>query len=408
MSPNLFHNRFFTRVFLGETVSQLGTGLAYIAVMAKFLELTGNTQGWAFILALKAVPFLLFGWIAGYIADRCNPRWVLLIVHLIQFLIYLGIAFCHHIDLFCTLVFLSSTFDAFSIPAYKSLITRLLDKGLLLGANSLEETVRSTVAIMGIACSGIIIGWAGLQACFLVDAATFGIAALNLACMRHLPLTAREPSALTSSQKPWKTLRQELGRGFLLLRDQKGIRYPIFISLFLCMLVGFEMPMFLPFAVEKGWNGPLATGYLYACASLGSLLTALILLNRKKSPIRHLWPVSLVIMMDGCILLGIVLSPKLAIALCIALGLGTTETLFRTYSVTEIQQTVTPDTVGRVFSALAAVQEPVKILSMVLSGVVVGLISARNGLLLAVGLELLIGLLTLSFYWLGQNQQNKM
>jgi MFS family permease len=400
MNQALWKNRAFVRIFAGETVSQLGTGLTYVAVMAKFMELTGSTQGWAYLLAMKAVPFLLFGWFAGYAADRFNPCLLLLMAHALRFAIYLGIAFCRQLDVFYWLVFLSSIMETLYIPAYKSLIPRLLEKDQLLGANSLEETVRSSVAILGIACSGLLIGWAGIRACFVLDAMTYGLAALNLLLIGRLPLRMMPIANPISGEDRLAAFRRELGQGFSVIKASQAIRYPVFLSVFLVFLIGFEMPMFLPMAVEKGWNGALATGYTYAAASIGSLFASLLLLRRQESPIRHLWLVSLIILADAGILLGIVLAPRLAVALPVALGLGFTETLFRTYSVTEIQRNTAIDTVGRVFSTLASIQEPIKILSMMLSGIAVSLISARTGLMIAVGLEVAVGLLTALYVYL--------
>lgn len=389
MNKTLLKNQSFRHIFAGEAISQLGTGLTYIAVMAKFLELNGSTSGWAYILALKAVPFLLLGWLAGYAADRFNPKLLLIVSHALRCLIYLCMAFCQNANLFYILVFMSSVFDALYIPAYKSLITRLLDKTLLLGANSLEETVRSSVAIMGIACSGLLIGWGGLQTCFVVDAATYGLAGVNLLLLNRLSLKMNE------NPGPMANLKQELGRGFSAICSQNVIHYPIFLSLFLTFLIGFEMPMFLPLAIEKGWNGAVATGYLYASASVGSLLTSLILLKHRESPIRHAWLVSLIILADAATLLGIVLSIRLPMALSIAFGLGITETLFRIYAVTEIQRNISTNMIGRVFASLAAVQEPVKIVSMMFSGLVVSLLTAHKGFYIAAGIEVAVGLASL-------------
>lgn len=391
---DLFQNPQYRRLLLGQAVSQIGTSFSYIAVMAKFFELSGSADGWAYLAAVKVLPFVLFGVLLGYLTDKCNRKAIIFASDFCRFLLYIAIAFCQDLNLFYGLVFLSSMFEAAYLPTYKSFVTDILKKNSLLGANSIEETVRSTLAILGVALSGVLIGWVGVKTCFLLDAATYLFSALNILTIPGLRAIAQGAHEAPENPEGQEPLLKQVLRGLSEIKSRHEIHYPLFLWTFIVLIVAYEAPLFFPLAVEKGWDGAAAVGYMYAAVSLGSFLSSLYLLRTGNSPVKDLAMVSLVIFIDATVLWGIIQIPVYSVALSIAFLLGVTETLFRTYAVTEVQKNIPKETVGRVFSCVSTLQEPMKILAILAAGSLVQGFSAITAFNSAIGMEYVVGILT--------------
>lgn len=380
----LKENKAFAAIFAGETVSEFGTGLSYVALMLRFGELTGNPDAWVWVLACKAVPFVFFGLILGQLTDRFERSTLLLGAHIGRFLCLMCLAFCQSTELFFLLVFVSAFFDALHIPTYKALTVRLLQKKDLLAANSLQETVRSIAAIAGIGASGLIVAAVGSKSCFIIDAFTYLYAAVNLLVLRHVILasTSTEESQVLSDTPSLQVENHQpmnwTARFSFLL--QPAIRVPVMIAILFDLFMGLEVPMFFPMAAEKGWNGAIATGYCYAVASVGSLLSALVLMKREDSPIRIPTLASLVVICDAALVIAIAFTPWCPLAIALSFGFGITETLLRTYTVTEIQRAIPHQNVGTVFATLGSIKEPMKLSAYVFSAYLIAKMGGKSGL----------------------------
>jgi DHA3 family macrolide efflux protein-like MFS transporter len=374
----------YTRVFLGQCVSQFGTGFSYIALMAKFQGLADSPSAWPFLAAAKGLPFALFGVLLGYLTDRFDRRKVLFVADFCRFWLYLAIAGCSSLRSLYVLVFLSSIFEAAYLPAYRSLVTTLLDPDELLAANSMEETVRSLVNIGGVAASGVLVSLAGVRLCFCIDATTYLVSAIN---MLLIPALQGYVGGNTEG-----ALKVELFRGMRLIRTTRALFLPLLVSTLVTFLIAFEAPLFFPLVTEKGWGGAAATGYIFAAVCVGSLLSSLCLLRHDRSPITTARGVALILLLDAACLVGVVWPRPFIAALVLSFGLGVTETCFRTFSVTRIQEVVPAEALGRVFATTSMLHEPLKILCMLAAGALLQVTTAQMALFSAAAMELVCAL----------------
>ena len=380
-------NRLFLRVFAGETISEFGSGLTYVALMQRFQELTGNTDAWVWVLVAKALPYLFFGTFCGHWTDRFDAKKLLLVAHIGRFVALLGLAFCHEMISFFALLMVTAYLDALHIPTYRSLCTRILDRKDLLAANGMQETVRSLAVITGIGSSGFLMGLFSSQASFLLNAATFLIAAFNLMLLR----TAIGPAV------PEQDEASPRASGFK-LKELFGpvIIFPVTVALIFDLFMGLEVPMFFPMSVDKGWEGAVTTGYCYATASIGSMLTAFYLMRRESSPVRIPFLACLILAADALIVVSVASCKSSLLAIALSTGFGVSETLLRTYITTEIQQSLPPQMVGRVFAALGSIREPMKVGAYILSALMITQVGAISGLVYSGGFEIVLALLLAS------------
>jgi hypothetical protein len=380
----------FARLFGGQLLSQLGTAFSYVALMAKYRELHGSTDGWAWLAAVQTLPYFVFGFVFGYLADRGRQRLLLAGSDLVRAVLFVAIARCSGETELFVLAASVAVFNAAYDPAYRSTVTGLLPKGQLLAANALADTTFGVASIAGVGLSGIVLALVGTTGCFYFDAATYLVAALNtlsIAALRR-PLA---PLADVSAEP----LRSRLLRGFVAIR-RPALRYPVALALLLACIVGFEAPMFFPLAEANHWGGADRVGYIYALVAAGVLVTSIALARRSTSPLRDRRVVAIVLAIDATSILAFACLDIYLVVLPLSLVLGVTESLFRTYTSTEIQTQADADEVGRAFATLGMLSKSITVLASVGAGIALGVLGARHSFLLAGGAEYAAALYTLA------------
>ncbi|NKQ37610.1 MAG: MFS transporter [Chloroflexi bacterium] len=178
-------------VWLGQTVSVLGTSMTTFAMTIWAWDKTGRVAPLAFIIAAGFITYLLLTPIAGVVVDRYDRKRVMLIADL-------GAAL---VSLFIYLLFVSgrlevwhlyiTTFvvgglEAFHLPAYVTTATILLPKeeyGRAAGMRSFSFSLANLVAPP---LAGLLIGWIGIGGIVIIDLITFALASLLLAFV-HVP-----------------------------------------------------------------------------------------------------------------------------------------------------------------------------------------------------------------------------
>ena len=80
----VFANRDFRALWLGQALAHLGQSIAYVAVALYVYELTGSAQELSFALALQLLPWVVIGPVAGLLADRLERKRVLVAAYLVQ------------------------------------------------------------------------------------------------------------------------------------------------------------------------------------------------------------------------------------------------------------------------------------------------------------------------------------
>lgn len=384
--------RSFKALLLSSIVSQLGGGFAYVAMMTKYAGLSHNLAGWGNVILCRTVPFFVLGLVGGYLADRYSRRLILSSGELARCGLSLGIAWCSDLGTFLTLVFILGVCEMTYEPAFKGLVASILTPEQLLPANALDETIRSLAAIVGIASSAFVVGVSNTRTCFVIVAGTFLISAISIAAMPDLHRRSVEVPT-TGDLLRWSDRLRQIGMGIALLKREAKIRAPLAAWTFLTCLVAYEGPIFVSLLAAKGWPGPATTGYVFGAVSMGTLATSICLMRTGAMPIRRTPVAGCVIVADATALTIIVSTTSLPLVMAASTVLGITETLFRTYSITTIQRAIPIDNVGRVFATIAMIQEPARIVALLLSTTSTRLMGPRSGMRMAIVAEYLVGAL---------------
>ncbi|MGH9944142.1 MAG: MFS transporter [Pyrinomonadaceae bacterium] len=199
----LRENRAFRLLWLGQVVSQLGDWFNTIAVYTLVLELTGSGRAVGLVLVARFLPSVVCGPLAGVVADRFSRRRVMIVSDVLRAVVVLGFLFVRrpeHVWLVYALTVLQLAASTFFEPAKSASIPSLVAPRDLLAANAISSVTWSAMLTLGAAAGGLVTGWLGVRAAFVIDSLTFIGSALLVAAVRFPARAARQKIKLTLSR----------------------------------------------------------------------------------------------------------------------------------------------------------------------------------------------------------------
>lgn len=191
-------SRAFRRFFIGRAVSGLGGQIAVVAVMYQVWETT-HSPFWSGSVALaQLVPMLIVGLWGGAVADRADRRSILMVTTLIQIVLallltaqalWLGTS-PSSLTPVLVLVALMAAARSVAAPAGMGVIPRLLPTDQVAAGLALNRLSFQGSMLVGPALGGLIIGYAGLEIAYAVDALSFAVGFLGVVGLPRLtPVT---------------------------------------------------------------------------------------------------------------------------------------------------------------------------------------------------------------------------
>ena len=176
--------RNFRLFFVGQTTSQIGSGMAPVAIAFAVLQ-HGTASDLGFVSAAGLTPLVILLLVGGVIADRFSRRVVMLSSDLLRTAAEIGLGVWIFVASpplwgFMALAAVVGIGSAFFNPALTGLVPQVVSEGKLLQANALNSLSGSIAGIIGPAIAGAIIavsspGWA-----VLIDGLTYAVSVLSL------------------------------------------------------------------------------------------------------------------------------------------------------------------------------------------------------------------------------------
>jgi MFS family permease len=262
-------SRDFRLLFLGQSVSEFGGNITFVAVPFQVYQITGSTLAVGLIGLCELVPLLVLPIIGGAIADAVERRRMALIAHVLIALLSGALVVNARLEeprLWVLYVFSFLAAGAYGLysPALRAWPARLLPVELLPSAMALEATTYNVASLTGPALAGVLIAGVGLAGAYLVDVATFLVGFVTIAAMRPSPPTAERAGIDLES----------IREGLRFLRGKRVLQATFWVDIN-AMVFGMPMALFPAFAKDVLGTGPRVLGLLYAAPAAGSLLAAL-------------------------------------------------------------------------------------------------------------------------------------
>jgi MFS family permease len=265
-------------------------------------------------------------------------------------------------------------------PVRQALVSDLVDRDGYANAQVFNSTAHNLGKFVGPACAGVVIAGFGTGVAFLINAASF--VAMLVALWRM------DPAAM--QRRP----RLARGRG----QARAGLRYvwrdPTLRTamwlLLVVALLGQNYRVVFPVAAVELFDGDAATyGWLMAMLGVGAIVGAVASAARERATLRGLIVATLAFAVASATL---AVSPVLALAVAVTVGLGVAHFAFNTLNRTVLLLTSDLAMHGRVMALHGLVFLGSNAIGGPLLGWICARFGARAGLLLAAGSALVAAL----------------
>jgi DHA3 family tetracycline resistance protein-like MFS transporter len=273
----LRRSRDFRLLWIGAVASLVGDGAFLVALAWQVYAMSGGGPGGMSLVGIAmTVPTIAFLLIGGVASDRLERRWLLVgadLLRAVAVALLAGLTIGGQVELWQVIVLSAfyGTGSAFHAPAFDALVPELLSGERLTEANALDQLVRPlALRLAGPAVGGVIVGVAGAGGVFLLDCATFLMAAgtvLLMAPARADRVVADGGSLLVDLKDGWRFVR---GHTWL---------WATFVSAALAYLLFMgPVEVLLPWVVKEGMGGSaFDLGLVFAAGGLASMLCAVLL-----------------------------------------------------------------------------------------------------------------------------------
>jgi MFS family permease len=373
--------RNFRLLWLGQTGSNIGAGMTFVAIAFAVLGIGGQATDIGIVFAAFALPNVVFLLAGGVWADRLPRNLVMVGSDAVRAAVQIGLAVLllsgtaevWHIAVGAAL---HGTALAFFVPASTGLMPQVASPARLQQANALMAISRSVAFIVGPALSGVLVAAGGPGLVFAIDSVTFLLSIVTLALLRIERSTAQAERASFVSELAdgWKEVRS---RSWLLASLLTFAVSNVALGAF--MILG-------PVIVDRELGGAAEWGLILTTASVGALVGGTVALRWK--PSRPLVVGFLVMLVAATRTLALIPPfPVLVIALS-ALATMAAITISNTLWETVLQQRIPQAALSRVSSYDWMVSLVFQPLGFVLVGPLAATIGEVPTLLLATAIGL--------------------
>ena len=404
-------NRNFRLLWMGGSISVLGSQFSMIALPWLILQITDDPQALGLVLALAGLPRAVFILLGGAITDRFSPRKILVLCDWINFVLsglIAALVFSGSMQVWMVYVFsfVTGVVSGFVIPAGNSITPLLLPDRDLPAGNSISMGSMQLMGFLGPAMAGVIIGSysqsiAGVGIAFAFDSLTFGFSAIMLGLIHGVARETPSAAEQHSQESVWASIRVA---GRYILRHE-ALRLMFLVMIVVNFLFTGPLLVGIPvLADQRVEEGAAAFGLLMSAYAGGNLLGSLLAGGLPRPNGRVLGMIIVGLIAGFGIVLaafGWILSTWLDFALILILGIGNGYIGLVLY--TWIQQSTPKEMLGRVMSITMLASMGLVPLSQAIAGAVskwnlTGLFVIAGGLLalMAVWLAFQPGLRQLS------------
>ncbi len=280
-----FRYRNYRLFFTGQLISQTGSWMQRIALGWFVLELTHND---AFAVGLMAfaqfLPYTIFGLFAGVITDRLDARRLVITTQLAQTIVaavLTWVAFGGFAKpwMLYVIAFVNGTVLVLDVPSRQQLTYRMVGRDTLPNAIALNSSLFNASRVFGPSVAGILLGFAGVGVCFLVNAISFLAVLLSLFAMR-----TRDFFPFEEFERP--RIFAGTREGLAYVRRQPRMLAVLALTVVLSTFA-FNFNVTLPVLAKITLHGHGAVyGFLSAVFGAGALAGALIAASRARASTR--------------------------------------------------------------------------------------------------------------------------
>ena len=284
-------NKDYILLLQSSAVSTIGDLMYSVAIGYWVFEQTGSSSLMGVMSSISMFVTMFLSPFSGSIIDRCNRKWIMVGMDLMQSAVMLTIgalAYMNKLNVPGVLIaaLLAALGSVFYSPAVSTLILDIVPRDDMVRGKSLYSGVHSLINTVGTAFSGVMVAFFGVPLIVVIN----GLSNLYSAITEffiHVPQTAQQGTQVT----PQSILRDSR-TAVKTIFSEPCLRLFIPCALILNLLGAGPMALALPFCMEKGFSVD-AYGYLMAVFTSAYLIGTLMLGVIRFSPKARYWMMAL-------------------------------------------------------------------------------------------------------------------
>lgn len=288
-------NPLFRRYWTANAISMLGEWFNTVAMFVLIDSLTDSALGLGFLFVLRMFSLAFPQVFTGMLADRFSRKWLMVWANLLSavaVLILLTVDGPGDVWLVYVIASVLMMLHAVYIPAENAALPSMVKENELLTANALNSGTWSASLAIGAAIGGFVVAAHGVEVAFIVNAATFVLAAAIIGTM-----TIPQKKYIDKEGGLWANTIGQISDGFRIILTTPPVRRIITAKALWGIFGGGMVYMLVLVGEDIGLGGFAAgIGVLFAArgigTGLGPILARYVFTDRGRWPFLLGWLVS--------------------------------------------------------------------------------------------------------------------
>lgn len=370
----------FRRLWLGNVGTMLGAWIQFAAQGYLVFQLTDSPFQVGAVSFARGVSSVVFAPFAGLITDRFSRRSVLMVTTTLGAIIAILLAALIVTDVISVwmmypIALAEGITDAINQPARQVMVYDVVGEEELANAVAINSLGSNTMRVVGPSVAGALIGFSGIEAAFMLQAAAYAVAVFFTSRIRTkgIPTSKSTSSVLRSMLDGIDYARRD--RDVLLLVVMAGIP---------SLLVYPYVQYIAVFAEDVLDVGSVGFGFLASAVGYGSIIGALLAANltqiKKRGQIL-VWTTFVYM----ALVTMFALSTNFALSFALLVVAGIANSIYLMFNQVMLQLTVDDEYRGRVLSLYVMVSG-ITPFSALLMGALIDIYGAQATVAVFVGL----------------------
>jgi MFS family permease len=382
--PGLWRQRDFLLLWSGQTVSEMGSAVTYIALpLVAVVLLRASTFQVGLLTAAGTAPFALIALPAGALVDRGSKRSVMILCNVLRLLIIGSVPSAAALGVLTmaqlyAVAVAAGVCTVFFDVSYQSYVPSLVRAELRTDANGKLATTQAFAQLGGPSVGGGLVAVFGAAGAMTADAVSYAVSVVSMFGIR----TPEQPPPL---RPPGESLRSQIAEGLGFVVRHRILRKVVACSATANLCSGMSTALVMVYLIRVLQVRTGLVGLVLAGSAVGGVAGGLLAgrLIRRIGSARIIWVSMLVFNAPQAV--AAVAWPGWGVLL-LPLGWGTAYFAMMVYNVAQLsyRQSVTPpELMGRMNAAVRWIVWGTLPLGSVLGGVLGTAIGVRPTLWLA-------------------------
>ena len=284
-------NKDFVLLLQGNAVSTIGDLMYSVAIGYWVYEQTGSSSLMGIMSAISMFVTMVLSPFSGSIVDKCNRKWVLVGMDIMQGAVMLGIGLLAYLDKLnvsgvLIAAFLAALGSVFYSPAVSTLMIDIIPHDDMTRGQSIFSGSNALINMVGTAFSGVMVAFFGVPLIVVINGLSNLYSAASELFVR-VPRTVQQ-----GTQVSVKSILRDSKTAIRTILSDKCLQLFVPCALLLNLLGAGPLTLVLPFCMEKGFTVDMY-GYLMAVWTAASLICVLVLGVVKLRPKARFWILAL-------------------------------------------------------------------------------------------------------------------